>query len=108
MFVLALKSAGQFEHPRTRAGVEMITNRLFKSVGYNFGSTVILGQATLPQVQSTGLAMVALAYEELIDVRIDQSLTYLQRELGNDTSTASLYYGLLGLTAHGHRPQNAE
>lgn len=108
MALLALTAVGQRNHPRTREGVKMVNDRLLENGGCNFGSTVILGQATLPQVQSTGLAMLALAGERVVDARIEKSLDYLGRELGARTSTASLCYGLLGLAAHRRRPKQAE
>ena len=46
---------------RTREGVQLIIDRLLPTGGSNYGNTLVLGQATLPQVQSTGLAMLALA-----------------------------------------------
>ena len=107
MFVLALKAAGYQEHARTRDGVRMIVDRLLETGGSNFGNTRILGQATLPQVQSTGLSMLALADEKTPDVRIDRSLDYLHKHLQENTSTASLCFGLLGLSAHNRRPDQA-
>ena len=106
--VLALKALGKENHPRTRDGVKMIVDRLLENGGCNFGSTMILGQTTLPQVQATGFAMLALADETIADPRIGKSLDYLASELSEYTSTASLCYGLLGLTAHGLRPRRAE
>jgi hypothetical protein len=108
MFVIALKAAGLGDHPRTREGVRLVTDRLLPTGGSNFGSTLVLGQATLPQVQSTGLAMLALAGEAITDPRVAKSLQYLEASLNPATTTASLSYGLLGLTAHNRRPPHAE
>lgn len=108
MFVVALKAAGLRDHERTREGVRLVTDRLLPTGGSNFGSTLVLGQATLPQVQSTGLAMLALAGEKNTDPRVEKSLTYLEANLNDTTTTASLCYGLLGLTAHNRRPHHAE
>lgn len=107
MFVLALKAAGLRNHSRTREGVRLITDRLLPTGGSNFGSTLVLGQATLPQVQSTGLAMLALAGEENNDLHVGASLDYLEHTIGPETTTSSMCYGLLGLTAHGRRPLQA-
>lgn len=108
MFVVALKAAGLSDHSRTREGVRLVTDRLLPEGGCNFGSTVILGQATLPQVQSTGLAMLALADEDHSDPRVERSLQYLENNLGPETSTASLAYGAIGLTIHRRRPPQAK
>ena len=106
--VLALRALGQEHHSRTTEGVRMINDRLLEDGGCNFGSTVILGQATLPQMQATGLSMLALADTSIKDARIGKSLDYLERELSEKNATASFCYGLLGLTAHDRRPAQAE
>ena len=106
--VLALKALGRESHPRTREGVRMIVDRLLENGGCNFGSTVILGQATLPQVQASGLAMLAIADESTNDPRIERTLQYLENELNEKSSTASLCFGLLGLTAHQRRPPHSD
>ncbi len=108
MFVIALKAAGLGDHVRTRQGVRLVTDRLLPTGGSNYGSTLVLGQPTLPQVQSTGLAVLALAGEANIDPRVELSLRYLEENLSPATTTASLCYGLLGLTGHGRRPPYAE
>jgi hypothetical protein len=108
MFVIALKSAGYADHARTREGVRLIVDRQLPAGGCNYGNTIVLGQELLPHVQPTGLAMIALAGEEIIDPRIERSLEYLQRELSANTATASLCYGLLGLAAHGRAPAARE
>lgn len=108
MFVLALKAAGLAHHPRTQEGVRVVVDRLLSTGGSNFGSTVVLGQPTLPQVESTGLAMLTLAGENITDPRIEKSLQYLEQNIDSRTTPASLCYGLMGLTAHNHRTDNAE
>ncbi len=108
MFVLALKAGGQGDHLRTREGVRLVIDRLLESGGCNFGNTRVLGQATLPHVQSTGLAMLAIADEASSDPRVGRSLDYLEHVLTEETATASLCFGLLGLTAHQRRPSNAD
>jgi len=108
MFILALKANGQSEHPRTREGIRLIIDRQLEKGGCNYGNTRVLGQATLPHVQPTGLAMLAIADEVIGDPRIGRSLAYLEGVLTEKTSTVSLCFGLLGLTAHRRRPSNAD
>ena len=103
MFVVALKAVGHAEHPRTREAVRLIVDRLLPTGGCNYGNTIVLDQVLLPHVQPTGLAMMALAGEEIGDPRTELSLRYLERELCRETTTASLCYGLMGLSAHGRR-----
>ncbi len=106
MFALALKATGHREHQRTREAVRLIANRLLPSGGCNYGNTIVLGQTLLPHVQPTGLAMMALAGDGQIVPQIELSLKYLQRDLGAETTIASLCYGLLGLAAHDRIPVN--
>jgi len=108
LFVLALKASGQGNHPRTREGVRLIIDRQLESGGCNFGNTRVLSQATLPHIQPSGLALLAIAGEPSSDPRIGRSLDYLEGVLNEETATASLCFGLLGLTAHGRRPANAD
>ena len=104
MFVLALKAVGESDHLRTREAVTLLVDRLLPTGGCNYGNTTVLGQELLPHVQPTGLVMTALAGENLDDPRIERSLEYLEREITAETTTASLCYGLLGLTAYGRSP----
>jgi hypothetical protein len=106
MFVLALKAAGKRDHPRTREAVRLISDRLLPAGGCNYGNTIVLGQTLLPHVQPTGLAMMALADEANPVPQVELSLRFLERELCQDTTTASLCYGLLGLAAHDRAPSN--
>jgi hypothetical protein len=105
--VLALKSLGLSSHPRTREGVKLLVDRLLSTGGCNYGNTIVLGQKLRPHVEPTGLAMLALADEKLYDPRIEFSLRYLLSALTAETTPISLSYGLLGLTAHDHRPAAA-
>ncbi len=68
----------------------------------------MLGQILRPQVQPTGMALWALGGEEDPSGRIERSLAYLRRTLNQQTPTASLAWGLLGLAAHGERPEPVE
>jgi hypothetical protein len=107
-FVLALHAAGLKDHSRTREGVQLIIDRLLPAGGCNYGSTMVLGQYTLPQVEATGVAMLALAGEANTDPRVEKSLIYLEKNISSETPTASLCYGLMGLTAHDRRPALAD
>ncbi len=107
MFIMALKAVGQVHHERTREAVSLIVDRLLPEGGCNYGNTIVLGQALLPHIQPTGLAMLALAGEDASDVRIKKSLAYLEQQLSGESSTSSLCYGLMGLAAHGRHPMPA-
>ena len=112
-YVIALKAAGQGKNPRVRDGLRLIADRLLPAGGCNYGNTQVLGQILLPHLQPTGIAMMALAGTSVQDHRIEASLRYLASTLQNEQSsprtmsTASLCFGLLGLTAHHRRPPAA-
>jgi len=108
LHVRALKAAGYSTHPRTREAIELLVDRQLAAGGCNYGNTEVLGQTLLPHVQPTGLAMLALAGEVDVRGRIEHSLSYLTHSLSARTTTASLCWGLLGLTAHDRRPADAD
>ena len=108
LHVRALKAAGHNEHPCTREAIELLVDRQLPSGGCNYGNRKVMGQALLPHVQPTGLAMLALAGESDGQRRIGRSLSYLNQTLSARTTTASLCWGLLGLSAHNQRPAEAD
>ena len=108
LFVLALRAAGHDGHARTREAVRVLVDRLLPEGGCNYGNTVILGQTLLPHVQPTGIAMLALAGERIVDERIERSLALLERASRDGAPTASLCWALLGLAAHGRTPDDTE
>lgn len=103
LHVRALKAAGHRDHPRCREGVRLLLDRQLPTGGCNYGNTKVLGQLLRAHVQPTGLALFALQNEQAADTegRIESSLSYLEGTLSEQTSTASLCWALLGLTAHG-------
>ena len=105
--VLALQAAGLSDHQRTRDGIAMIVDRLHQTGGCNYGNTVVLGQSTLPHLQPSGLAMLAIADIPIEDPRVDRTLDYLEASISKQTATASLCFALLGLASHNRRPKHA-
>jgi hypothetical protein len=106
--VRSLKAAGHNNHPRTREAIKLLVDRQLPSGGCNYGNTEVMGQALLPHVQPTGLAMLALAGESDEQGRMERSLAYLRQTLSARTTTASLCWGVLGLSAHDQRPADAD
>ena len=104
----ALKAADRHDHPRCREAVRLIVDRMLPDGGWNYGNTVVLGNTLRPHIQPTGLALLALNGEPEVADRLAPSIEYLQKELGERVATASLCYGLMGLTAHGYRPARAD
>jgi hypothetical protein len=106
--VMALKALGMSDHPRAREGIKLLVDRLLATGGCNFGNTIVLGQTLRPQVEPTGVTLLALAGEKITDPRIEFSLQYLIKNVSVETTPISLSYGLLGLTAHDRRPSVAD
>jgi hypothetical protein len=106
--VLALRSAGQTDHPRSCEAVKLLLDRQLPEGGWNYGNTTVLGHVLRPHVQPTGLALAALAGEKGIRTKVQSSLDYLHRAVSDRTTTASLCYALLGLAAHGSWPATAD
>ena len=107
LHVLALKAAGLSAHPRVREAVRVLIDRQIPGGGCNYGNTTILGQQLRPHIQPTGTALLALAGESDRYGRIRQSIRYLERTVSSDTSTVSLCWALLGLSAHKRPPAAA-
>ena len=108
MHLLALKAVGQSQHPRAREAARLLADRLLPSGGCNYGNTTVLGQTLRPHVQPTGVCLLALARESALEVRVEASLKYLERELSPRTTTASLCYALLALAALDRWPARAD
>lgn len=108
LHVLSLKATQHGDHPRCREAVELLLDRQLESGGCNYGNTVVLGQTLRPHVQPTGLALWALANEPAARDATTKAARYLRGELSARTSTASLSWALLGLTAAGQRPTDAD
>jgi hypothetical protein len=108
MNLLALKRSAKADHPRSRAAVALLLDRMLPSGGWNYGNTIILGNTLRPQVQPTGLALAALHDEPSAATHVQRSLDYLDRVLCERTTAVSLCYALIGAAAHGHRPPAAD
>lgn len=112
---LALKAAMEHDPslqvaaaPRVREAIRLLWDRQLPHGGWNYGNTIVLKQELRPHLLPTGLALLALADEAGADYRVEQSLAYLERELGARTAAVSLGYGVLALSAFGRRPGSAD
>jgi hypothetical protein len=103
--VLALRATGRASHNRTREAVHLLIDRLLLDGGCNYGNTMVLGQTLRPQLEPTGLALLALSGALDRDGKIARSLEYAGKQVGPDTTAYSLAMGLLGLAAHDRWPE---
>ncbi len=104
--VLALRAAGYENHPRIQEATELLLDRAIPDGGWNYGNTLTLGQILQPFPCTTGIVLTALKGLPT-NKRIEESVTYLTKELPQIRSPLSLGWGLMGLSAWNARPQHA-
>ncbi len=105
--ILALKACGMADHPRVREGVRVLVDRIIPSGGLNYGNKRVLANVLRPFPAPTGTALCALhglAEGELIE----RSIRYLCDALPTIRAPLSLSWGIMGLTAWGHRAPEAD
>ena len=105
--ILALRAAGQADHPRMREGVKLLQDRAFMEGGWNYGNTRVLDNTLRPFPATTGIALAALAGEPP-GSHVDAAIAYLTRELPQIRSPLSLAWGVIGLASWQALPKDAE
>ena len=107
MALLALEKTRHADHPRFLEGVRMIVDRRLPKGGWNYGNTLVYGTELLPFIDSTGMALTALAGhtpEEGVKPGID----YLRTGVENCRAPLSLGWALFGLGAWGIFPDESD
>jgi hypothetical protein len=103
MALLALECAGQAGHARAEEARRMLLNRQLESGGWNYGNTKVYCVELRPSMESTGLALHALAgHVSAKDVQ--KSLDYLEAEVSGTRGPLWLGWSVLALSAWGRRP----
>jgi hypothetical protein len=105
--VLALRALGESEHERTMEGIKVMLDRLLPDGGCNYGNTIVLGQFLRPHVHPSGIVATGLAKQFDHTGRLGRMLDYLEAE-GMVKANNTLCWALIGLSAHGRRPENAD
>lgn len=96
---LALRSAGQGDHPRVREGLKLLLDRAFDTGGTNYGNRVILGKPTEPIPSTT--AMMLLALQGVKDEpKIDAAKGYLRVQSAKSNDLEHLAWAKLALSVH--------
>lgn len=98
MAVMALRALGRDTHLRVRAGVALLLNRQLSDGGWNYGNTKVFGTELRPNVESTGMALHALAGLVALH-EVERSLDYLRGRIDRLSTPLSLGWGVLGLRA---------
>ncbi len=105
--VLSLKALGLNHHPRVREAIRMLIDRQLPGGGCNYGNTTVMGQLLRPHLQPSGMMILALSDEETSDPRWNATVAYAKSQVNNQTTSSSLSWALLGLTAAQDRPADA-
>jgi hypothetical protein len=108
LFLLALRAAGQAEHPRVHQAEQMLLDRRLSTGGWNYGNKIVLDRELRPHLQPTALALLALGRHRVAPADLAQSLRFLRAGLNARTATSSLCWGLIALAAHGQWPGEAD
>lgn len=103
--IIALKSNGYKDHPRTREAVRMILDRQLPSGGWNYGNTTVFRKELLPIPENTGQALSALSGMAGEDAVID-SLRYLDRTIRKVRTPMALAWMLQGMGGWSKIPVN--
>lgn len=105
--LLSLEMTGYGEHKRAKAGRRLLMDRQLQKGGWNYGNTTVFGSQLRPMLESTGLALSALAVKASKE-DIKKSLYYLEEQIIRISSPLSIAWGLLGLSAWQERPPQAK
>lgn len=105
--ILGLRREKLADHHRVQDGLRLIRDRVIATGGWNCGNNKVFGTVLRPRPATTGWALLALANLEPMAPYIERSLDYLEHELPMVRSPQSLGMGLLGLSAWGRRPVQA-
>ncbi len=96
---LALRAAGQGNHPRVQEGLRLLLDRAFDHGGANYGSRVILGKQTEAIPGPTAILLLAL--QGVNDQpRIDAAKGYLRVVAGQTTDVENLAWIKIALSCH--------
>lgn len=107
MGLIALKASGHSGHARAKEGYRLLLNRQLASGGWNYGNTTTYCVELHPSMESTGLALHALA-GHAEEKQVEASLRYLSEGVLKSRTPLWLGWTLLGLGAWGKRPEGAE
>lgn len=108
MAILALAREGKNDFYRVKEGLLLLKDRALPDGGWNCGNREVFRNVLRPIPMPTGLALLAFAGRHPGDAMIERGVTYLTSILPQVRAPESLCWGLLGLTAWGRRPPEAD
>jgi hypothetical protein len=96
--------SGQSGRARFQEGARMLMNRQLPHGGWNYGNTLVYGQELHPFIDTTGLALNAIAgHVKKEDVNL--SIQLLKNKVEQCRTPLSLGWALFGLGAWGEFPK---
>ncbi len=96
---LALRAAGQENHPRVQQGLKLLLDRSFDSGGVNYGNRVVLGSSTEPIPGPS--AIMLLAVQGAVDhPRVDAAVGYLRVQAAKSNDLEHLAWARIALGVH--------
>ncbi len=104
--MIALRVTGSGGDKRIAEGVRLLLDRQLSRGGWNYGNTTVFGTELAALPESTGLALAALP--GLADKQdVSRSIARLKDSVKALTTPFSLGWAILGLSAWGERPRDA-
>jgi hypothetical protein len=100
MALIALEITGNASHRRFDEGIRMIMDRQLPRGGWNYGNKMVYGQELHPFVDTTGIALTALA-GHVKKEDVTSSLKYLRDNVSQCRTPLSISWALFGLGAWG-------
>lgn len=105
--VLACKAMKAGNHERVREAVRLILDRAVRTGGWNYGNNRVFDNELRAFPACTGVALLAIANEGS-SPQASQALEFLAQEIKRIRSPMSLAWSLMGMTAWGQRPSDAD
>jgi hypothetical protein len=105
--ILGCKALKLGNHERVREAVRLILDRAVRTGGWNYGNNRVFDNELRAFPACTGLALLAIASEGS-SPQGSQALEFLAREVKRIRSPMSLSWSLMGMTAWGRRPADAD
>ena len=104
--MIALRVTGNGGNERVAEGARLLMDRQLSKGGWNYGNTTVFGTELAAMPESTGLALSALS--GLADKQdVSRSIALLKDSVKTLTTPFSLGWAILGLSAWGERPSDA-
>ncbi len=104
--IIALRSAGYNDHERISEGVRLLLDRQLSRGGWNYGNTTVFGTELASMPESTGLALSALS-GLTAGQAVSRSIAMMKECVRSLKTPLSLGWAILGLSAWGERPSDA-